>query len=70
MTISNLMEMAESSTNRHVKKKTGLEWERVKPLTNDKILDVTKLKASADNKLIVAKVTISLFDRVENTVGK
>ena len=37
-------------------------------LPNDKILDVTKLKAFADNKSNIAKMTISLFDRVENTV--
>ena len=41
-----------------------------KPLLNDKFLDVTKLKASADDKLKVAKITIFLFDRAENTVGK
>ena len=40
------------------------------PLPNDKSLDVTKVKAFADNKLRVAKMTISLFDRIENTVGK
>ena len=39
-------------------------------LTNDKILGVTKLKAFANDKLNIAKVMISLFDRVENTVGK
>ena len=39
-------------------------------LSNDKILDVTKLKAFADNKLNIAKMTIFLFDRVENTGGK
>ena len=31
---------------------------------------MTKLKAFADNKLNVATMAISLFDRVENTVGK
>ena len=40
------------------------------PLPNDKILDLTKPKAFADNNLNVAKMTISVFDRVENTVGK
>ena len=40
------------------------------PLPNDKILDMTKLKAFADNKLNIAKMSISLFDRVENIVGK
>ena len=37
---------------------------------NDKILDVTKLKASADNKLNIARMIISLLDRAENTVEK
>ena len=40
------------------------------PLPNDKIFDLTKLKALADDKLKVAKMMISLFDRVENTVEK
>ena len=40
------------------------------PLPKDKTLDVTKLKAFADNKLNFAKMTISLLDRVESTVGK
>ena len=39
------------------------------PLPN-KIFDVTKLKVFADNKLNFAKMTISLFNRVENTVRK
>ena len=39
-------------------------------LPNDKFLDVTKLKAFADDKSDVAKMLISLFDRIENTVGK
>ena len=40
-------------------------------LPNDRCLDVTKLKAFADDKLNVARLTISLFDdRVESTVGK
>ena len=42
----------------------------VNPLPNDKILDVTKLKAFSDDKLNTAKVMICLFDRVENNVGK
>ena len=49
--------------------KSGLR-ERVNPLSNDKILDGTKLIAFADDKLKVAKMMISLFDGVENTVGK
>ena len=43
---------------------------RIKPLPNEKILDVTILKAFADNELNLAEMTISLFDRAENTVGK
>ena len=39
-------------------------------LPNDKFLDVIKLKAFADDELNVAKTTIFLFDRAENTVGK
>ena len=45
-------------------------WEWVKPLPNDKSLDVTKLKAFADDKIKVTKMRNSLFDRLENTVGK
>ena len=37
-------------------------------LPNDKSLDMTKLKAFADDKLNVAKITISLFDSVEKTL--
>ena len=37
---------------------------------NDKILDVTKIKAFAYDKLNIATMMISLFHRVENTVGK
>ena len=40
------------------------------PLTDDKILDQTRLKAVADDKLNVTKVIISVFDRAENIVGK
>ena len=39
-------------------------------LPNNKLFDMTKLKAFADDKLNVAKTTISLCDRVANTVGK
>ena len=40
-------------------------------LPNDNILDATRSKAfNADYKLNVCKMTISLFDRVENTVRK
>ena len=39
-------------------------------LPKDKILDVTKLEASADDKLSIAKMMISLCDTVEKTVRK
>ena len=35
-------------------------------LPNDKILTLTKLKAFADDKLIIAKMIISVCDRLEN----
>ena len=40
------------------------------PFPHDKILDQTKLKVFADDKLNVTKMIISVFDRVENIVGK
>ena len=39
-------------------------------LPNDKTLDVTKLKAFADDKINVTQMMIPVFDRVENIVGK
>ena len=39
-------------------------------LPHDKILDQTKSKAFADDKLNVTKMIIPVFDRVENIVGK
>ena len=46
------------------------EWILFNPLPNNKILDMTKLKAFADDKLNIDKMTISVLDRVENTEGK
>ena len=40
------------------------------PLPNDKFLDLTKLKAFADNNLNVANMMNFLYDRAENTVEK
>ena len=40
------------------------------PFPLDKILDQTKLKAFANDKLNVTKMIISVFDKVENIVGK
>ena len=37
---------------------------------NDKISGVTKLKAFADDKIDIAQMMISVFDRVKNIVGK
>ena len=39
-------------------------------IPNDRILDVTKLKAFAGDNLNITKMTITLFDRSENTVRK
>ena len=39
-------------------------------LPHNKILDWTKLKAFADNKINFAEMMISLSDDVENIVGK
>ena len=41
------------------------------PLPNEKNMEVTKLKTFAGDKFNIAiKLAISLFDRVENSVGK
>ena len=42
----------------------------VNSLPNDKLLDWSKLKAFADNKLNIAEFINSMFDRAENIVGK
>ena len=42
----------------------------INPFPQDKILDQTKLKAFADNKLNVTKMIISVLDRIEIIVGK
>ena len=38
--------------------------------SHNNILDQTKLKAFADDKLNITKMIISVFDREENIVGK
>ena len=40
------------------------------PLPDDKILDLTKLKAFADDKLNVTQNIKGVFHRIENIVGK
>ena len=53
------------------KKKLGsCGKELFNPLADDKILDKTILQAFAEDKLNVTKTIISVFDRVENIVGK
>ena len=42
----------------------------LKSLLNDKILEWSKLKAFADDKIKSGKGMIFVFDRVENIVGK
>ena len=43
----------------------------IKLLSNNKILDITKLKASADDKINATQMFgFFVFDMVENTVGK
>ena len=37
--------------------------------TNEKVLDLSKLKALADGKIDVAQKLKSVYERVENTVG-
>ena len=54
-------------------KYTGLQIRESKaifnPIPNIKFLDMIILRAFADDKIKVAKLTIFLFDRAENTVG-
>ena len=45
-------------------------WARVKPLPNDKILDLSKFKAYADAKTNVIEKLKFVLGRVENIVGK
>ena len=53
---------------------TKISWVKLNagfnPLPNDKILDCSKLKAFADDKIKVFEMMIFVFDRVENIVGK
>ena len=54
----------------HGQKPCSVETLKLYPLLNNNFLDMTKLKAFADDKLNISKMTISLCDRVENTVEK
>ena len=42
----------------------------INTLPNDKILDVTKLKAFADDRINVVQMIITVFVRLENILGK
>ena len=42
----------------------------VNPLPNDKILDLSKLKAFVDNKINVTEKLIFVLGRMENIAGK
>ena len=42
----------------------------IDPLPNDKIFDMTKLKAFADDKLSVAEMAIFLYDKSRKHCGK
>ena len=48
----------------------SVEKVKKKTFPNDNNLDRTKLKTFADDKLNVAKMTISVINRVEDTLGK
>ena len=47
----------------------GRYWD-FNPFPHDKVLDQSKLTAIVEDKLNVIKMIISVFDRVENIVGK
>ena len=46
------------------------QWRNLDSSANDKIVDLSKLKAFAVEKLNVSKKMISVCDKVENMVGK
>ena len=48
----------------------GANYSSFYSLPNDKIFDVTKLKAFADDKINIAQMMISVFDWLETIVGK
>ena len=54
----------------HCKMNCGHYRHQLNPFPHGKILDQTKWKALADDKLNVTKMIISVFDRIENIVGK
>ena len=64
------VEIYKKYTNQRTYSPVKLTWNRIKPFSNDRLLDITKLKISADNKINEAQIMISVFDRVENIVRK
>ena len=58
------------TSNLESSKPNEFEENNFNTFPNEKILDVSKLKAFADDKLSIARMMISLIDRIENTVGK
>ena len=57
--------------DKQVRSSSVAEWEiSVNPLPNNKILDWSKLKAIADDKMKVLKMVIFVFDMIENIVEK
>ena len=52
------------------RKKSELVWERVNSLPNNKILNLSKLKAFADNKINVTEKLKLLLEMVENIMKK
>ena len=61
MAVENIVLQAETPGHQHFSYSCN-------SLPNNKIFDVTKLKAFEDSKLKIATLMISLLDRVENTV--
>ena len=51
-------------------KPTNLVLILLNSLPNGKILDWSKFKAFADDKIEVMKIIIFVFDRIENIMGK
>ena len=49
----------------HIQTVVNFPFGQLKPSSDEKNLDTTKLKAFADHKLNIIKMVISLFDRVE-----
>ena len=59
-----------SAISFNLNKSKNLSFGRFNSLQNNKILHQSKLKTFADDKLNVTQMIITVFDRVENIVGK